>query len=45
MKRTPENANKLIELGKASETTKGDVGFAIDTSGGQLPYSPGTIDN
>jgi hypothetical protein len=45
MKRTPENAHKLIDLGKVSEATKGDVGFAIDTSGGQLPYSPGTINN
>lgn len=45
MKRTPDNAEKPIELGKVSETTKGDVGFAIDTSGGQLPYGPGTIDS
>lgn len=44
MKRAHDNAVKLIELGKVSETTKGDVGFAIDTSGGQLPYAPGMID-
>jgi len=44
MKRTFGKAATPIELGKVSETTRGDVGFAIDTSGGQLPYRPGTID-
>lgn len=44
MKRTIEKAEKPIELGEVSRITKGDVGFAIDTSGGQLPFRPGMID-
>jgi len=40
-----EHEDEIVELGVASEVTRGQAMFYIDVSGGQLQYNPGIADD
>ena len=45
MKELDTTQSEIIDLGSASEETKGDALFDIDVSGGRLSYATGMADD
>ena len=45
MKELDTIESEIIDLGSASEETKGDALFDIDVSGGRLSYATGMADD
>jgi len=45
MKELGTTQSEIIDLGSASEETKGDALFDIDVSGGRLSYATGMADD